>query len=386
MKVLWFSRHEMTESQKEALQKACNEEIEVQQINKTINSAYEIQDDIEKNDIIAIVAPINLQQQFLKLAGEKPVIMAVNDRVLIPQPDGKEDKVGFNFVKWEKLLSISIKKEDFNSINKQTQIDTNISPNKENTDDKEIKKEKKWVPYGTNKILDNLVDNSNSGVRYVIACQGYGLDVLINDEYPWIRQEVARQGYGLDILIDDEDFKVRSEVASQGYGLDKLVNDEDWWVREEVARQGYGLDILIDDEEGEVREAVASQCYGLDTLINDEDWEVRSEVASQGYGLDKLINDEDECVRAEVARQGYGLDILINDKDSWVRQAVADQGYELDILINDADEDVRFTVEGYLKDHNLTLEEWKQTQIDVNLDTNEEAPDFQGNDEEDFKL
>lgn len=107
-KVLWFSRHEMTAEQRKALG-----DCEIMQINKTINSAYELKNEIDACDIIAIVAPINLQQQFLQLAGEKPVIMAVNDRILVPQDDGTEDKVVFKFVKWERLLEIKILKEDF---------------------------------------------------------------------------------------------------------------------------------------------------------------------------------------------------------------------------------------------------------------------------------
>lgn len=107
-KVLWFSRHDMTAEQRKALGNC-----EIIQVNKTINSAYELKDEIDACDIIAIVAPINLQQQFLQLAGEKPVIMAVNDRILVPQDDGTEDKVVFKFVKWERLLEIKILKEDF---------------------------------------------------------------------------------------------------------------------------------------------------------------------------------------------------------------------------------------------------------------------------------
>lgn len=57
-KVLWFSRHEMTPDQLAAL----GENIEIVQINRSINSAFELKDDIEGADIIAIVAPINLQQ------------------------------------------------------------------------------------------------------------------------------------------------------------------------------------------------------------------------------------------------------------------------------------------------------------------------------------
>ena len=108
VKVLWFSRHEMTPDQKKALG-AC----EINQINRTIGSAYDLKEEIEQSDIVAIVAPIGLQQQFLSIAGNKPVIMAVNDRILIPTEDG-EDKVSFKFVKWERIKKIEVVKEDFN--------------------------------------------------------------------------------------------------------------------------------------------------------------------------------------------------------------------------------------------------------------------------------
>ena len=107
-KVLWFSRHEMTPEQRAALG-----DVEIIQVNKTVQSAYELQDEINECDIIAIVEPINLQQQFIKLANGKPVIMTVNDRVLIKQADGREDKAEFRFVKWERLIRIDIVKEDF---------------------------------------------------------------------------------------------------------------------------------------------------------------------------------------------------------------------------------------------------------------------------------
>lgn len=108
-KVLWFSRHQMTPEQEAALGK----DIEIMQVNRTIKSAYELQEEINACDIIAIVAPIGLQEQFLKIAGDKPVIMVANDRILIEQPDGAESKVEFRFVKWERLVKIEIQKEDF---------------------------------------------------------------------------------------------------------------------------------------------------------------------------------------------------------------------------------------------------------------------------------
>ena len=97
----------MTDEQLKALG-----DVEINQINRSISNAYELEKEINNSDIIAIVAPINLQQQFLKLAEGKPVIMAVNNRVLVPQ-EGGEDKVEFHFVKWEQLDEIIIKKHDF---------------------------------------------------------------------------------------------------------------------------------------------------------------------------------------------------------------------------------------------------------------------------------
>lgn len=107
-KVLWFSRHAMTEEQKNALG-----DVEINQINKTIHSAKELKAEIKANDIIAIVAPIELQREFMELAGDKPVITAVNDRVLVPQQDGTEAKAEFHFRKWERLIKIEIEKEDY---------------------------------------------------------------------------------------------------------------------------------------------------------------------------------------------------------------------------------------------------------------------------------
>lgn len=73
-KVLWFSRHKMTEDQLKSLGN-----VEIMQIDKSIQTAYELQEGLKQCDIIAIVAPINLQAQFLKLAGDKPVITALNN-------------------------------------------------------------------------------------------------------------------------------------------------------------------------------------------------------------------------------------------------------------------------------------------------------------------
>lgn len=108
-RVLWFSRHTMTKEQLAALGPVK----EVVQCDGTINTAFELEEDIKGCDIVAIVAPINLQAQFLKIAGDKPVITAISERVLTKDEEGGESKVTFVFRKWERIKKIEVVTEDF---------------------------------------------------------------------------------------------------------------------------------------------------------------------------------------------------------------------------------------------------------------------------------
>lgn len=118
-KVLWFSRHDMTQEQLSALG-----EVEVTKVNvgnlPNVHVPFEgevngetkqfppFKELMQEYDIVAIVAPISLQQQILGVAGDKPVIMAKNRRVLVQSPDGGEAKVTFVFDGWEQLLEIKV--------------------------------------------------------------------------------------------------------------------------------------------------------------------------------------------------------------------------------------------------------------------------------------
>lgn len=75
--------------------------------------------------------------------------------------------------------------------------------------------------------------------------------------------------------------------------------------------------------------------------------------------LDKEVTSKDSDVRWQMAYQGYGLEVLVNDKNASVRRAVAIRGFGLDKLSLDKELWVRERVDMYLKDNNLTLEEWK---------------------------
>ena len=123
-KILWFSRHEMTVEQKQGLN--CKfADLQITQISGSPANVHVQFEDIagiqqpalkelaKEYDVLAVVLPIHLQQQLLQVVGDKPVIQALNGRVLIPNPDGGEDKVQFVHQKWERLVKIEVVKEDF---------------------------------------------------------------------------------------------------------------------------------------------------------------------------------------------------------------------------------------------------------------------------------
>lgn len=108
MRVLWFSRHEMTAEQHSALVAAVGE-FTVSKIDRTISSAYDLKDEIAESDIVAVVAPIGLQAQFLQIAGNKPVIVAQTKREF--SDDGQKSTFVFNG--WKRLKKIEVIMEDF---------------------------------------------------------------------------------------------------------------------------------------------------------------------------------------------------------------------------------------------------------------------------------
>ncbi len=107
-KIMWFSRHLMSDIQKADLIRIYGD-VEIVQINKTINSIKEL-GDISEYDIYAVVAPIGLQAEFLRASNGKPVIIAVSKRIIIKSEDGSEDKIQFAFDYWEQLDKIEVVK------------------------------------------------------------------------------------------------------------------------------------------------------------------------------------------------------------------------------------------------------------------------------------
>ena len=101
-KVLWFSRHELSSEQLSDLERIYGPDLEIKQINRTISSATELRDDIASVDVVAVVAPLPLQAEFLKLAGDdKPVIFCKNNRILV-----QGEKAVFKHAGWFRIKEI----------------------------------------------------------------------------------------------------------------------------------------------------------------------------------------------------------------------------------------------------------------------------------------
>lgn len=98
-KIMWFSRHEMSWSQKIALIPIYGF-VEITQVDKMIENISEVQKEIDENDVLAVVAPLTLQQQFLTTG--KPIIAS--------RKAGRSDL--FAHAGWYQIKKIVIETQD----------------------------------------------------------------------------------------------------------------------------------------------------------------------------------------------------------------------------------------------------------------------------------
>ena len=117
-KVFWFSRHDMDQDQITSLEKKFGEVV-IQKVNGTAPNVHvpfqaevnngekkevaPLKQLIDDADVVAVVAPIGLQQQFLGICGDRPLIIVKNDRIFDSQ-----DKVTFKFVEWQQVHKIEV--------------------------------------------------------------------------------------------------------------------------------------------------------------------------------------------------------------------------------------------------------------------------------------
>ena len=106
-KILWISRHVMTNEQTERLRKLYGE-FEVENYDGTVESIGQLKEQIERCDVIAAVLPALLLSELVKIADGKPVLQAVSGRVRtgkeVQVRDGVfEETYEFRHLYWQEI-------------------------------------------------------------------------------------------------------------------------------------------------------------------------------------------------------------------------------------------------------------------------------------------
>ena len=103
-KVLWISRHQMTEEQLSDLERIMGGAVELHQWSETVNSVADLSPAIESVDAICAVLPIDKLVQILDVAGDKPVMVAKNKR----DRDANTGEFVFTHDGWYQTLKVEV--------------------------------------------------------------------------------------------------------------------------------------------------------------------------------------------------------------------------------------------------------------------------------------
>lgn len=115
-KILWLSRHDMTEEQVSDLKRIYGDDTEVTKVDKTIKTADDILDGTDAFDIFAVVLPIDLIADLFAKTN-KEIITAKSERVrtneTVFNPATQKNEPQFKFVHkcWQRYKTVKIEME-----------------------------------------------------------------------------------------------------------------------------------------------------------------------------------------------------------------------------------------------------------------------------------
>ncbi len=112
-RVLWISRHQMSQEQLQGLEKAMGEPVELVWWTESVSSIDELRPALEQVDAVAAVLPLELMAQLIQAAGNKPVLRAVGERRLtgrwLDTPNGGREKESqFVYLGWQQVLRVEV--------------------------------------------------------------------------------------------------------------------------------------------------------------------------------------------------------------------------------------------------------------------------------------
>lgn len=110
MKVLWFSRHTMTEEQEADLRTAYGSDLEVKQVSTTATSVQDVIQAGADCDVLAVVLPIGLIGELTNpRVNSKPVLQARSNRVKTGNKTSTgEDEFMFVHAGWQVVEKVEV--------------------------------------------------------------------------------------------------------------------------------------------------------------------------------------------------------------------------------------------------------------------------------------
>lgn len=112
-KVLWISRHQMTEEQFADLERVMNDNVKLDVYADSVRSVEELKEPVKNCDAVAAVLPSDLMAGLWKLTGDKMLLEAVSARVptgkVTELSDGRKEKeFAFKHMGWKQIVKYDV--------------------------------------------------------------------------------------------------------------------------------------------------------------------------------------------------------------------------------------------------------------------------------------
>lgn len=109
-KVLWISRHMLTREQMHGLEKVCGGPVELHWWQENVEDPADLKEVAASAEVIAAVLPLELLAELMVMAGERPVLISLARRKLVPV-EGGEPMALFAHGGWYRIRHLQVELE-----------------------------------------------------------------------------------------------------------------------------------------------------------------------------------------------------------------------------------------------------------------------------------
>lgn len=108
--VLWISRHVLSDDQRAGLEQVCGGPIELIWWRDNVEELAELAEAVARADVIAAVLPVHLLAGLTAMAADKPVLIDLARRTLVPT-GGAEEAAFFGHGGWQRIRRLELELE-----------------------------------------------------------------------------------------------------------------------------------------------------------------------------------------------------------------------------------------------------------------------------------